>query len=205
VKLKGKSKNNKNMEHKLPTLSYELGGLEPYISKTTLEFHYGKHHQAYVTNLNNLIKGTAFEDASLEDIVKHSEGGIFNNGAQVYNHTFYFEALKVNGNESPNGKLLEAIDSTFKSFEKFKADFSKAGATLFGSGWIWLVVDTAGKLNIMQTKNAGNPLRDGYKPILTMDVWEHAYYLDTQNARAKYIENFWNLIDWDLIEKRFEA
>ncbi|WP_282125374.1 superoxide dismutase [Marinifilum flexuosum] len=192
------------MEHKLPTLSYELGELEPYISKKTLEFHYGKHHQAYITNLNNLIKGTAFEDASMEDIVKHSEGGIFNNGAQVYNHTFYFEAFKPNGSVEPNGKLKEAIEVSFGSFDNFKAEFSKAGATLFGSGWVWLVVDTAGKLAIMKTKNAGNPLRDGFKPILTMDVWEHAYYLDTQNARPKYIENFWNIINWELVEKRFE-
>ncbi|MCY1633042.1 MULTISPECIES: superoxide dismutase [Marinifilum] len=192
------------MEHKLPTLSYELGELEPYISKNTLEFHYGKHHQAYITNLNNLIKGTAFEDASMEDIVKHSEGGIFNNGAQVYNHTFYFEAFKPNGSVEPNGKLKEAIEVSFGSFDNFKAEFSKAGATLFGSGWVWLVVDTAGKLAIMKTKNAGNPLRDGFKPILTMDVWEHAYYLDTQNARPKYIENFWNIINWELVEKRFE-
>lgn len=192
------------MEHKLPTLSYELGELEPYISKNTLEFHYGKHHQAYITNLNNLIKGTAFEDASMEDIVKHSEGGIFNNGAQVYNHTFYFEAFKPNGSVEPNGKLKEAIEVSFGSFDNFKAEFSKAGATLFGSGWVWLVVDTAGKLAIMKTKNAGNPLRDGFKPILTMDVWEHAYYLDIQNARPKYIENFWNIINWELVEKRFE-
>ena len=193
-----------NMEHKLPTLPYGLEDLEPSISKTTLEFHYGKHHQVYVNNLNNLIKGTAFEDASMEDIVKHSEGGIFNNGAQVYNHTFYFEAFKPNGGGAPNGKLMESIELAFDSFDNFKAEFSKAGATLFGSGWVWLVVDTAGKLAIMKTKNAGNPLRDGYKPILTMDVWEHAYYLDTQNARPKYIENFWNIINWDLIEKRFE-
>ena len=192
------------MEHKLPTLSYELGALEPYISKNTLEFHYGKHHQAYITNLNNLIKGTAFEDASIEDIVKHSEGGIFNNGAQVYNHTFYFEAFKPNGGNGPNGKLKDAIEASFSSFDNFKAEFSKAGATLFGSGWVWLVVDTAGKLSIMKTKNAGNPLRDGFKPILTMDVWEHAYYLDTQNARPKYIENYWNIIDWEFVEKRFE-
>ncbi|WP_321517025.1 superoxide dismutase [Marinifilum fragile] len=192
------------MEHKLPALPYELGELEPYISKKTLEFHYGKHHQAYITNLNNLIKGTAFEDASLEDIVKHSEGGIFNNGAQVYNHTFYFEAFKPNAIAEPNGKLKAAIEASFGSFDNFKAEFSKAGATLFGSGWVWLVVDTAGKLAIVKTKNAGNPLRDGFTPILTMDVWEHAYYLDTQNARPKYIENFWNIINWELVEKRFE-
>ena len=192
------------MEHKLPTLPYDLGELEPYISKTTLDYHYGKHHQAYVNNLNNLIKGTAFEDASLVDIVKHSEGGIFNNGAQVYNHTFYFEALQANGEGEPKEKLAEVINYTYGSFQNFKEEFSKAGAGLFGSGWVWLVVDAGGKLSIVKKSNAGTPLRDGYKPILTMDVWEHAYYLDTKNARPKYIENFWKLINWDLIEKRFE-
>ncbi|MPQ45874.1 superoxide dismutase [Marinifilum sp. N1E240] len=192
------------MEHKLPKLPYGLSDLEPHISQKTLEYHYGKHHQAYVTNLNKLIKGTAFEIASLEDIVKHSEGGIFNNGAQVYNHTFYFEAFLPNGGGEPKGSLLKAIKDKFTSFDAFKEEFSKAGATLFGSGWVWLVVDSAGKLSIIKKSNAGTPLRDGYKPILTMDVWEHAYYLDTQNARPKYIENFWSILNWGVIEKRFE-
>jgi Fe-Mn family superoxide dismutase len=202
--INGKIKKQNNMEHKLPTLPYGLEDLAPYISKTTLEYHYGKHHQAYVNNLNNLIVGTAFENSSLEDIVKYSEGGLFNNGAQVYNHTFYFEAFKANGGGEPKGKLMEAIQNSFQSFSNFKETFSKSGATLFGSGWVWLVADTAGKLLILKTKNAGNPLRDGYKPILTMDVWEHAYYLDTQNARPKYIENFWEILNWEVIEKRFE-
>lgn len=192
------------MTHELPKLPYELNGLEPFISQKTLEFHFGKHNQAYITNLNNLIKGTAFETASLEDIVKHSDGGIFNNGAQVYNHTFYFMALKPKGGGEPKGKLAEAIKFTFGSFAAFKDEFSKAGATLFGSGWAWLVIDKNDKLKIEKKSNAGNPLKDGYKPIMTMDVWEHAYYLDAQNARPKYIENFWNLINWDVIEKRFE-
>jgi len=192
------------MEHKLPKLPYGLSDLEPHISQKTLEYHYGKHHQAYVTNLNKLIKGTAFETASLEDIVKHSEGGIFNNGAQVYNHTFYFEAFLPNGGGEPKGPLLKAIKDKFTSFDAFKEEFSKAGATLFGSGWVWLVVDSAGKLSIIKKSNAGTPLRDGYKPILTMDVWEHAYYLDTQNVRPKYIENFWSILNWGVIEKRFE-
>ena len=192
------------MEHKLPKLPYGLSDLEPHISQKTLEYHYGKHHQAYVTNLNKLIKGTAFEIASLEDIVKHSEGGIFNNGAQVYNHTFYFEAFLPNGGGEPKGSLLKAIKDKFTSFDAFKEEFSKAGATLFGSGWVWLVVDSAGKLSIIKKSNAGTPLRDGYKPILTMDVWEHAYYLDTQNARPKYIENYWSILNWGVIEKRFE-
>jgi len=192
------------MIHNLPELPYAKNELEPFISQRTLEFHFGKHHQAYVNNLNKLIKDTPFQDASLEDIVKHSEGGIFNNGAQVYNHTFYFMALTPNGGGKPKGKLMDAITNTFTSFESFKDDFSKLGATLFGSGWVWLVVDSNGKLRILQKTNAGNPLRDGYKPIFTMDVWEHAYYLDTQNARPKYIENFWNLVNWNIVERRFE-
>jgi len=202
VKLEDKSK-NKIMTHKLPKLPYALNELEPYISQKTLEFHFGKHHQAYVTNLNNLIQGTAFEKTSLEEIVKHSEGGIFNNGAQVYNHTFYFMALSPNGGGEPKGKLAEAITAAFGSFAAFKDEFSKAGATLFGSGWAWLVADTSNELRIVKKSNAGNPLTDGVKPILTMDVWEHAYYLDTQNARPKYIENFWMLVNWEVVEKRF--
>lgn len=192
------------MIHKLPELPYGLNELEPFISQKTLEFHFGKHHVAYLNNLNSLIVGTSFEDSSLEEIVKHSEGAIFNNGAQVYNHTFYFMALRPDGGGSPKGKLTQAIDECFGSFENFKNEFSKAGATLFGSGWAWLVADANNKLSIVQKSNAGNPLRDGMKPLLTMDVWEHAYYLDTQNARPKYIENFWNLVNWELIEKRFE-
>jgi len=191
------------MIHELPELPYALNGLEPLISQKTLEFHYGKHHQAYVTNLNNLIKGTAFEKASLDEIVRHSEGGIFNNGAQVYNHTFYFMALSPNGGGNPKGELANAISATFGSFATFKEEFSKAGATLFGSGWVWLVADAHNKLRIMKKNNAGNPITDGMKPIFTMDVWEHAYYLDTQNARPKYIGNFWDLLNWDVIEKRF--
>ena len=191
------------MKHELPKLPYELNELEPFISQKTLEFHFGKHHQAYLTNLNKLIIGTAFEEASLDEIVKHSEGGIFNNGAQVYNHSFYFMALSPNGGGEPKGKFSECIASTFGSFAAFKDEFSKAGATLFGSGWVWLVADAHNKLRIVKKTNAGNPLTDGMTPIVTMDVWEHAYYLDTQNARPKYIENFWNLLNWEVIEKRF--
>ena len=191
------------MTHELPKLPYELNELEPFISQKTLEFHFGKHHQAYVTNLNKLIIGTAFEKASLDEIVKHSEGGIFNNGAQVYNHTFYFMALSPNGGGDPKGKFAETIASTFGSFAAFKDEFSKAGATLFGSGWVWLVADAHNKLRIVKKTNAGNPLIDGMTPIVTMDVWEHAYYLDTQNARPKYIENFWSLLNWEVVEKRF--
>ncbi|MDY0348254.1 MAG: superoxide dismutase [Tenuifilaceae bacterium] len=191
------------MEFKLPELNYAKGALAPNISEKTLDFHHGKHHQAYVNNLNNLIKGTRFENADLETIVKESDGGIFNNGAQVWNHTFYFEAFSTNPQAEPKGKLAEAIERDFGSFAKFKEDFSKAAATLFGSGWAWLVKDSSGKLKIVQESNAGNPLRDGFTPLLTCDVWEHAYYLDYQNKRPDYIEAFWNLVDWAVVEKRF--
>ncbi|MBS2098036.1 superoxide dismutase [Carboxylicivirga linearis] len=191
------------MTFELPKLPYALDALEPVISKTTLEFHYGKHHQAYVNNLNNLIKGTEFEDADLETIVKKSDGGIFNNGAQVWNHTFYFTSFSPNGGGTPKGKLAEAIDSTFGSFEKFKEEFSQAAATLFGSGWAWLVKKADGSLAIVKESNAGNPMTQGDTPILTCDVWEHAYYLDKQNARPKYIEDFWKIIDWDVVSERF--
>ncbi len=192
------------MKHELPKLPYALNALEPLISQRTLEFHYGKHHQAYVNNLNNLIEGTSFENADLVDIILKSDGGIFNNAAQVFNHTFYFMALKPRGGGKPRNGLQDALVYTFGSFENFKDEFSKAGATLFGSGWVWLVADADKKLRIVKTANAANPICDNLTPIMTLDVWEHAYYLDTQNARPKYIENFWELIDWELIESRFE-
>jgi len=193
------------MEHELPKLPYALDALEPFISQKTLEFHYGKHHQAYVNNLNNLIKDTSFKDSDLVEIIMESKGGIFNNAAQVFNHSFYFSAFKPRGGGRPQNKLSEAIVETFGSFENFKSEFSKAGATLFGSGWVWLVTDSNNKLSIVQTSNAANPLTDNLMPIMTLDVWEHAYYLDTQNARAKYIENFWEIINWEAIEFRFES
>ena len=192
------------MKHELPKLPYALDALEPLISRRTLEFHYGKHHQAYINNLNNLIEGTSFEDADLVDIILKSDGVIFNNAAQVFNHTFYFMGLKPRGGGKPLNKLNDALVYTFGSVEKFKEEFSKAGATLFGSGWVWLVADSNNKLRIVKTPNAENPLCNNLKPIMTLDVWEHAYYLDTQNARPKYIENFWELINWEWIEKRFE-
>lgn len=193
------------MKHELPTLPYALNALEPFISQKTLEFHYGKHHQAYVNNLNNLIKNTPFEDSDLVEIMMKSDGGIFNNAAQVYNHSFYFSGFKPQGGGNPQNKLNEALVETFGSFDNFKTEFSKAGATLFGSGWVWLVTDSNNKLSIVQTSNAANPLTDNLKPIMTLDVWEHAYYLDTQNARPKYIENFWEVINWEVIEARFES
>lgn len=191
------------MRFELPKLPYDLNALEPNISRKTLEFHYGKHHQAYVNNLNGLIPGTEFENASLEEIVKKADGGIFNNGAQVWNHTFYFMQFSPNGGGHPSGALAEAINKQFMSFDNFKSEFKTAAATLFGSGWAWLVKKNDGSLEIVKESNAGNPLRNGLTPILTIDVWEHAYYLDYQNKRPDYIDMFWTLVDWDVIEKRF--
>jgi Fe-Mn family superoxide dismutase len=191
------------MNYSLPQLPYALDALEPNISKTTLEFHYGKHHQAYVTKLNNLVPGTKFENADLETIIKEADGGIFNNGAQVWNHTFYFSSFSPQGGNAPTGPLAQAIDETFGSFGKFKEEFAHAATTLFGSGWAWLVKNTDGKLEIIKESNAGNPLRNGMTPILTCDVWEHAYYLDYQNKRPDYIQKFWNCVDWDIVGKRF--
>ncbi len=191
------------MKFELPQLPYAADALEPTISKTTIEFHYGKHHQAYVNNLNNLIAGTEFESADLETIIKKSQGGIFNNAAQVWNHTFYFTSFSPNGGGEPTGALAEAISAAFGSFDSFKEEFSKAAATLFGSGWAWLVKDASGALKIMQTSNAANPMTDGLTPILTCDVWEHAYYLDYQNKRPDYIASFWKLIDWSVVGERF--
>jgi Fe-Mn family superoxide dismutase len=192
------------MAFTLPVLPYEKEALEPYISARTLEFHHGKHHQAYVNNVNSLIAGTGFENATLEEIVRKAEGGIFNNGAQVYNHTFYFEQFAPVGSREPEGELKEAIERDFGSFSAFLDAFNKAAATLFGSGWAWLVLTREGKLEIVQTSNAGCPLRDGKKPLLTCDVWEHAYYLDKQNLRPAYIQDFWKVVDWKVISGRYE-
>lgn len=191
------------MAFELPSLPYEMDALEPYISKQTLEFHYGKHHQTYVNNLNKLVPGTEFENASLEEIIKKSEGGVFNNAAQIWNHTFYWNCLCPNGEGSPSGKFAEAINESFGSFEAFKEKFSTASATLFGSGWAWLVKNDQGKLEIIQESNAGNPLRNGHTPLLTCDVWEHAYYIDKQNRRPAYVDDFWKIVDWKAVENRF--
>ena len=193
------------MAFEIPKLPYANNALEPFISEKTIEFHYGKHHQAYVTNVNNLVKGTEFENATLEEIIKKAEGGIFNNGAQVWNHTFYFMQFNPDGCKEPKDELKAAIEDSFGSIENFTETFTKAAATLFGSGWAWLVKDESGKLNIVQTSNAGNPLRDGKTPLLTCDVWEHAYYLDKQNLRPKYIEDFWKILDWKVISERFDG
>jgi Fe-Mn family superoxide dismutase len=175
------------MAHTLPPLPYELDALAPHISKETLEFHYGKHHQTYVTNLNNLIPGTEFETLSLEDIVKKSSGGIFNNAAQIWNH----------------GKLADAINAKWGSFDAFKEAFNKSAAGNFGSGWTWLVKKADGSVDIVNTSNAATPLTTADKPLLTCDVWEHAYYIDYRNARPKYLENFWALVNWEFAAKNF--
>ena len=187
------------MTFELPKLPYELDALAPHISKETLEYHYGKHHKAYVDNLNKLIVGTEFENMLLEDIIKKSSGGIFNNAAQIWNHTFYFSGFSPNGGGQPTDALADAINSTFGSFESFKEKLSQAAATQFGSGWAWLVKNAQGKLEIVATSNAGNPMTDGKTPLLTCDVWEHAYYIDYRNARPKYIENFWEIVNWDVV------
>jgi Fe-Mn family superoxide dismutase len=188
------------MSFELPALPYAMDALEPHLSKETLEFHYGKHHAAYVNNLNKLVPGSRFEHASLETIVKEAEGGIFNNGAQVWNHSFYWNCLSPEGGGEPEGKIKEAIDREFGSFEQFKEQFTQAAATLFGSGWAWLVCDRAGKLSIVQESNAGNPLRKGLTPLLTCDVWEHAYYIDKRNKRPDYIASFWKVVNWKAVE-----
>ena len=187
------------MEHKLPPLPFAKDALEPVISAETIDYHYGKHHQAYVNNLNKLIAGTEFEDMSLEDIIRQSSGGIFNNAAQVFNHTFYWHCLAPRAGGKPEGKLAEAIDQAFGSFDAFKEKFSTTAATTFGSGWAWLVKDDDGNLEIISTGNAGTPLTEGKKPLLTCDVWEHAYYIDYRNARPSYIEKFWDLVNWDFV------
>ena len=191
------------MPFELPKLPYAPDALQPYISKQTIDFHYGKHHQAYINNLNSLITGTPFENATLEDIIKNAEGAIFNNGAQVWNHTFYFLSFSPQGDREPSGSLSKAINSQYGSFAGFKEQFTKAAVSIFGSGWAWLVKKADGMLDIVQESNAGNPLRKGLTPLMTCDVWEHAYYLDYQNKRADYLQSFWNVLDWKIIAERY--
>lgn len=193
------------MAFTLPELPYSNDALAPHISPETIEYHYGKHHQAYVTKLNGLIEGTEFANASLEEIIKKSSGGLFNNAAQVWNHTFYWNSLKPNGGGEPTGALLEAINKNFGSFADFKTKFTETAATTFGSGWAWLVKNQDGSLEILSTPNAGCPLTEGKTPLLTCDVWEHAYYVDYRNARPKYIEAFWNLVNWDHVAKQLNG
>jgi len=192
------------MEHQLPALPYAPDALAPHISKETFEYHHGKHHQAYVTNLNNLIKGTEFENASLEDIIRKSQGGVFNNAAQVWNHTFFWHCMKPNGGGQPSGALAKAIEAKWGSFDAFKEAFTKSAVGNFGSGWTWLVKKADGSVDIVNTSNAATPLTGADKPLLTIDVWEHAYYIDYRNARPKFVETFLNhLANWDFAAKNF--
>ena len=185
------------MSFELPKLPYAQDALEPHVSAETLSYHHGKHHNAYVTNLNNLIKGTELEGKSLEEIILASEGGVFNNAAQVWNHTFYFNGMSANGGGQPSGKLADLINAKFGSFEEFKQQFAALGLATFGSGWVWLVQDKEGNLELTNTFNAGTPMTDGKHALMTCDVWEHAYYVDTRNDRGAYLNNFWNVVDWE--------
>jgi len=191
------------MTHELPPLPYEKNALEPVISQETLEYHYGKHHQTYVNNLNNLIPGTEFADMPLEDIIRKSSGGVFNNAAQVWNHTFYWHCLSPNGGGAPGGELAAAIDKACGSFDEFKKQFAQSAAGNFGSGWTWLVRNDDGSVEIMNTSNAGTPMTSGKQALLTVDVWEHAYYIDYRNARPKYLEAIWKLINWDFVTSKY--
>ena len=194
------------MTHTLPDLPYSHDALQPHISRETLEFHHDKHHKTYVEKLNGLIEGTEFADRTLEDIVRTAPaGGIFNNGAQVWNHTFYFAGMKPDGGGDPGGPLAEAIVARWSSVAQFKQAFNEAAAGNFGSGWTWLVRTQDGDLDIVNTSNAGNPLTDGHTPLLCADVWEHAYYIDTRNARPKYLENWWQVVNWDFVADNFEG
>ena len=192
------------MAIELPALPYAKDALVPHISTETLEYHYGKHHQTYVDNLNKAIPGTEFEGKSLEEIVKSSSGGVFNNAAQVWNHTFYWHCLSPNGGGAATGAIAEAINSAFGSFDTFKEEFSKAAITNFGSGWTWLVKKSDGSVAIVSTSNAETPLTDdSVTTLLTVDVWEHAYYIDYRNARPKYLDAFWSLVNWDFVNENF--
>jgi len=190
------------MAFELPPLPYALDALAPNISKETLEYHYGKHHAAYINNLNKLIDGTDFANQSLEDIVKKSEGGLFNNAAQALNHQLYWNCMSPSGSGQPTGALADTISRDFGSFDDFKAKYTQAANTHFGSGWAWLAKNSGGKLEVVTTVNAGNPICDGYKPILACDVWEHSYYIDYRNARATYVDKFFELINWDYVAKQ---
>jgi Fe-Mn family superoxide dismutase len=193
------------MAFELPNLPYAMDALAPYISKETLEFHHGKHHATYVTNLNNLIKGGKFENAGLDEIVKNAgPGGLFNNAAQHFNHSFYWTSLKPKGGGEPGGKLGDAIKKAFGDFEAFKKKFTDAAVTHFGSGWAWLVSNADGSLAVEATHDADNPTVHGKTPLLTCDVWEHAYYIDYRNARAKYVEAFWNIVNWDFAASKMK-
>jgi len=192
------------MAFELPALPYEKNALEPHISSETLDYHYGKHHATYVTKLNGLVEGTDMESKSLEEIIKSSEGGVFNNAAQVWNHTFYCHCLSPNGGGEPTGDLAEAINAKWGSFADFQAAFNDKAVNNFGSSWTWLVKTADGSLDIVNTSNAETPISgEEYTPVLTVDLWEHAYYIDYRNARPKYLENFWALVNWEFGNENF--
>ena len=187
----------------LPKLPYSLDALAPQISEETMRYHYGRHHQTYIENLNRLVRESRFEHSALEEIVRNAEGALYNNAAQTWNHTFYFLTLSPNPKTVPTGALSEAINRDFGSFESFREQFTKASTSLFGAGWVWLAQDKNGKLSIISEPNAGNPLRNGMKPLLAFDVWEHAYYIDYRNRRADHINAIWERVDWRVVEERF--
>lgn len=191
------------MAHQLPELPYAPDALQPVLSEETLEYHYGKHHRGYVKKLNEAIKDSKWEDLPLETLIQRAEGGLFNNAAQTWNHNFYWNGLSPDGGGEPGGELATALGSAFGSFEEFKAGFKKSAAGNFGSGWTWLVRTIDGGLEIVNTSNAGNPMREGLHPLFTVDVWEHAYYIDYRNLRPKYMEAFWALVNWDFVNKNF--
>lgn len=191
------------MKFSLPELPYAHNALEPIITEKTISFHYGKHHLTYVNNLNGLVEGTEFANADLDTIVKKSDGPIFNNAAQIWNHNFYFLSLTPNKGSQPSASLAKAIDAAFGSFDEFKKQFNQAAITVFGAGWAWLVKDAEGKLSIVKQSNAGNPMTRGLAPLLTFDVWEHAYYIDYQNRRADYVAALWDLVNWDVVSARY--
>lgn len=189
------------MQHHLPELPYAENALEPYMSQETMEFHYGQHHQAYVTKLNELIKGSKYEFMPLEEVILTADGMIFNNAAQTWNHTFFWNCLAPNAGGNPSGKVAALIDAKWGSFKTFKEEFNKLAAANFGSGWTWLVLNKENKIEIINTSNAQTPKTQGFKALMTLDVWEHAYYIDYRNERPKYAENFWNLVNWEFVNK----
>lgn len=191
------------MKFTRPRLPYANNDLEPVISASTIDFHYGKHEQAYIDKLNQLIEGTKYEDMSLEKIICESDGALYNQASQAWNHIFYFFQFSPNGLKEPTGRLAEQIINQFGSIEDFKAKFEEAGTGIFGSGWVWLSTDDTGKLYITQGKNAENPMSNGLRPLLVFDVWEHAYYLDYQNRRPEYLHKIWDIVDWDVINERY--
>jgi Fe-Mn family superoxide dismutase len=193
------------MTFALPELPYARDALAPHISAETIEFHYGKHHQTYVDNLNRLTKDTEYAESSLEDIIRSAEGGVFNNAAQVWNHSFYWNCLSPQGGGEPGGALADALKATFGSFDAFRERFTQTAVTTFGSGWAWLVRNADGALAVESTGNAGNPLTAGSTPLLTCDVWEHAYYIDYRNARPAYVEAFWKLVNWEFVASRLAS